>query len=181
MVNIIACVDSKNGIGANNSLPWNAPAEMKWFKDKTLFSVVVMGRKTFESMNSRYLKNRINVVISKDSALIADLRSSMEFKLFCNKLRGFKNEKNSENFIFEIFDLIKNEYPNKEIFIIGGEKIYNKVLENDSFIKNIYLSRLKDDYKCDKFFPEINSNHFSLTDISHEDAFTIENYERITK
>lgn len=174
MANIIACVDSRNGIGIDNSLPWKIKSEMEWFKLKTLFSVVIMGRKTFESMNSKYLKNRINVVISKDSAIIADLRSSVSFKLFCEKFRVIKNINNSEDFIFEIIDFIQKEYK-QEIFVIGGEKIYKKVSEKDGLIKNIYLSRLKKDYNCNKFFPEIDLNKYNYEDefLDNED-FNIE-------
>jgi dihydrofolate reductase len=70
----IAAMSRNRVIGANGSIPWRIPEEFKWFRRKTLGGVVVMGRKTFESL-PRLLDGRVNVVLTHDPAgLAADAR-----------------------------------------------------------------------------------------------------------
>ena len=65
--------EDKNGlIGEAGSLPWSLPADMKFFKETTMNDVVVMGRKTYESIPKRPLKNRINIVLTKQLDYKAD-------------------------------------------------------------------------------------------------------------
>ena len=65
MISIIAAV-SKNGvIGVDNKLPWNLPEDLKRFKELTTNNVVIMGRKTYESIG-KPLPNRINIVITRN-------------------------------------------------------------------------------------------------------------------
>ena len=70
LFNIITAVDNKNGIGKNNSIPWHkkdtmlSHIDLQFFKNKTSGHTVIMGRKTYESMNKRLLPNRINIIIS---------------------------------------------------------------------------------------------------------------------
>lgn len=66
-MNLIACIDNNWGIGYNNNLLFHIPDDLKRFKEITNNKVVVMGRKTFESLpNVKPLPNRINIVITKD-------------------------------------------------------------------------------------------------------------------
>lgn len=62
---IVALDPSTNGIGINNKLPWKVPIDLKYFKATTLNSTIIMGRNTWESIGSKPLKNRNNLVISK--------------------------------------------------------------------------------------------------------------------
>ena len=55
-------IDSKNGLAKNGTIPWKSKKDMTFFKNKTINKIVVMGRKTFESLGP--LKNRLNVVLS---------------------------------------------------------------------------------------------------------------------
>ena len=65
MISIIAAV-SKNGvIGVDNKLPWNLPEDLKRFKELTTNNVVIMGRKTYESIG-KPLPNRINIVVTRN-------------------------------------------------------------------------------------------------------------------
>ena len=57
---------SKNGvIAVNGKMPWHIPSDLRWFKEMTSGESVVMGRKTFESLGSKPLPNRVNIVLSK--------------------------------------------------------------------------------------------------------------------
>ena len=61
---ILAC-DLNGGIGYKNKLPWYIPLDLKRFKNLTQNGVVVMGRKTWESLPKKPLPKRVNVVVSK--------------------------------------------------------------------------------------------------------------------
>jgi len=72
MIHIIAAMTAKNRvIGIDNTLPWHYKEDLKHFKELTTGNVIIMGRKTFESIG-KPLPNRINVIISRDISYIAD-------------------------------------------------------------------------------------------------------------
>ena len=102
----IACVDAKNGIGKNGQLLVSIPDDMKFFRETTKDSIVVMGRKTlFSFRNKEPLKNRINVVFTNNAAL------KNEYTNFDNIY--FVNDFNEAKKIFEL-------YKDKKVFLIGG-------------------------------------------------------------
>lgn len=134
-VNAILAHDDKNGIGKNNDLPWprNA-ADMKWFRDCTIGHVVVMGRKTWESMGSKPLPRRINVVVSSRRDFPHPKDGGPDHVL-TGELSSVKT-------------LLKDLYPDLKIWIIGGANIYEHIL---STCDNIYLTHIPGDYECDTF------------------------------
>lgn len=128
-VNAILACDNQGGIGLNNELPWgHNSADMKWFRDNTIGSVVVMGRKTWESIGFHPLKKRINVVVSTQEFGGPDLIVSGDIE--------------------DIVQDLKNRYPNKDIWFIGGANIYE---QTHSYCDNIYLTQFEESYKCDTF------------------------------
>lgn len=60
----IAAMSRNRVIGAGNSIPWRIPEELKWFRQMTLGGVVIMGRRTFESL-PRPLAGRVNIVLTR--------------------------------------------------------------------------------------------------------------------
>jgi len=130
MISIIAAMGQNNGIGKNNKLLWHIPGDLKHFKEITSGNIVVMGRKTYESIG-RPLPNRTNIIITKN-----------------NK---FKAEdcliKNSFN---EVLEEAKS-YKDKEIFIIGGGQIYKQALPHTD---KLYLTIVDDEVQADTFFPD---------------------------
>jgi dihydrofolate reductase/thymidylate synthase len=120
------------GIGKNNKIPWNVKEDLARFKGLTQGHVVVMGRKTYESIG-RPLPGRINFVLSKQNFLHKDVTIFNNFESLQNEL-----DKRTEN-----------------IYIIGGTALYNEyILKADS----IYLTEIYHKYECDTFFPEIPGN-----------------------
>jgi dihydrofolate reductase len=99
---------SENGvIGNENRIPWHIPEDLIRFKEVTKNSIVIMGRKTFNSLPNGPLKNRINIVLSKT----------------------YENNQSNNEVIFvnmdNIFTILeKYENNNKKVFIIGGTEIY---------------------------------------------------------
>jgi len=69
-INAILAHDEYYGIGKEGKLPWkHSPADMKWFRDCTKGHVVIMGRKTWESIRSTNLPGRINIVVTGSSCI----------------------------------------------------------------------------------------------------------------
>ena len=150
---ILACT-FEGGIGYNNDLPWYIKSDLKKFKDitsKTLDSskqnAIIMGSKTYMSLPKKELPNRVNIVLTKKNNIIN------------NNIIIFNNINNAIQYCYNN-NLIEN------IFIIGGAEIYNIFLNNIHLIDNIYLTLLKNKYKCnryiliDKIFENFNfENH----------------------
>ncbi len=78
MISIIVAIDKNNLIGNNNSLPWNYPEDLKYFREITLNKTVLMGKNTFISIlnrNNKPLPKRKNIVVSHDKNLKFDFEN----------------------------------------------------------------------------------------------------------
>lgn len=135
---ILAC-DSNGCIGKGNSLPWSIEDDLKFFFKKTsdvdlphYHNVVIMGRKTFESMNSIPLKNRINIILSKDR-----MHQEHSNVLYAKSLHHALT-------ITLTLSNINN------IFIIGGIQLYNEALKHPAS-RYIYLTEIHEKYDGDHF------------------------------
>ena len=134
MIATIVAVDNNWGIGRNGDLLANIPEDKKFFKDKTDGSVVVMGRKTWDSLPIKPLPNRKNYVISRNTI----------------DNRGKDAEYIS---IEKAIETIENTHE-QNIFIIGGGQIYSKLLP---YCDTIYVTKIYESYEADTFFPNIDS------------------------
>jgi thymidylate synthase len=165
MFSLIVCVDKSNGIGmSNGDIPFKHSEDLKNFKNLTMNNIIVMGRKTYESL-TKPLKNRINVVISKtldktleekyDNLVIYNNNKEFINDIFINNLNQ-ENPKIKKEFVHSK----KNK---KEIFIIGGVGVYKYFLEHN-FIKKIFLTKVKRDYNCDinLNFGDFYNDHFGF-------------------
>lgn len=129
MINCIVAIEKNQGIGFNNQMPWpRLTQDLKWFKEKTTDNVIIMGRKTWESIGSKNLPNRINIVISSNFIDAAD-------RCFSDTERAL--------------DFCKIFYPYKEVYIIGGSAIYDAFMNK---IQRFYITEIEEHYTCDKFF-----------------------------
>lgn len=147
---IFAC-DLDNGIGKNNDLPWpHNKNDMKWFKRNTTNHIVVMGRKTWDSLNRKPLPNRINVVISDT------LEQDDRITIYSTKEYSFK----------DIFKKLEEKYPFKDIWIIGGAGLFKSTLP---FCKFLYLTKFNQKYECDVFVDQKDLDPFTLLIDHHED------------
>jgi len=143
-------------------LPWNIKEDLEHFKELTQNNVVVMGRKTFDSLpdKNRPLKNRINVVITNDVKLIGKNTSTLIFE-----------DMNTTKIIISRF--IKE---NKKVFIIGGEEIYTHFIDT---YDNMYITFIEKKYECDSFMTP-PSFKYSLTSYSDPKYALVEDGENIT-
>lgn len=129
-VSLIVAVSDNNGIGIDNKLPWTHIREdMLWFIKNTKDKVVVMGSNTWASLPSKPLLNRINVVLSSTGvALGSDLAISASVE--------------------ETISVLTTLYPDIEICIIGGAKVYNDFIPH---VDRIYLTRVHQVVKSDTY------------------------------
>jgi len=141
MISIIVAV-SKNGvIGVDNKLPWNLPEDLKRFKELTTGNVVIMGRKTYESIG-KPLPNRINIVVTRDkNFFVPGVLSANSLDSALLKAGG-----------------------NKDIFIIGGGEIYKQSM---GFVDKLYITEVDMEVEGDTTFPTISNTW----NISNEETF----------
>ena len=133
-ISMIAAVGRNNELGKDNDLIFHFKSDMKFFRETTTGSTVVMGRKTFESL-PKVLPNRRNIVISRN----ADL-----------KIDGAEVCQSVE----EALELCKND----NVFVIGGGKIYAEFLR---YADKLYLTEIEADcVDADTFFPDFDKSQW---------------------
>ena len=142
MVTIIAAIAEHNALGKNNQLIWHLPADLKRFKKTTLNHVVIMGRKTFESLG-KPLPNRTNILITRDK------NYKVEGCVVVNSLK-------------EALETATKEDENP--FILGGAEIYKQALP---FTDKLDVTFVHHQFDADVFFPEIDKTIWKET--SRED------------
>ena len=146
-IKIIAALSTNGVIGDKGKIPWFIRGELKRFKDITMGHNVVMGRKTFESIG-KVLEGRRNIIISNNKSFHADgaiVENSLDSAISqCD--RG------------------------KDIFIIGGSKIYEMALK---YCDYLYLTVIHKSFSGDTFFPEYDARKWTL--ISETRNYDLEN------
>ncbi len=143
MISIIAACDENCGIGKDGKIPWHNKEDMAHFKSATMDKTVVMGRKTWKSLNYKELKGRENVILSHEAQPLS----------MGNKYKNVK--------MFRTIEFLCEHY-NNDFVIIGGQQIYSEFLERD-LVDHIMLTAIKGRYECDTFFPYIYENRWSTT------------------
>lgn len=149
MINGIVAVDRSQGIGFQNSMPWpRLKGDLQWFKQLTTDNVIIMGRKTWNSIGAKPLPNRINIVVTRGVECL-----------------GADHQFNDTD---DALDVGWSKYPNKEIFIIGGSAIYQQYLD---VVDRFYITEIDADYKCDTFF-DLNYVKENFTRVTEHATFT---------
>lgn len=135
-MNLIVAADNKWGIGRDNGLLASLPTDMKYFKAHTVNKVVVMGRKTLESMPGRRgLPGRINYVLTSNPEYEAER---------CTVF-------NSEDELFAELD----KYDPDDVFLIGGATLYNRFYK---MCDRLYITRIEADLGADTFITDMGSD-----------------------
>jgi dihydrofolate reductase len=142
MISLIVAIAQNNAIGKDNDLLWHISEDLKYFKKTTNARTVLMGRKTWESLPFKPLKNRRNIVVSsqKDYQISgAELFSDTD-----KALEALKEEKD-------------------EMFCIGGASLYKALLPKAD---KLYITRVYKDFEADVFFPEIDEQIWEIKRLS---------------
>lgn len=149
MINMIVCKNNFDYIGKDNKMLYHIPKDLAFFKRKTVNHVIIMGRKTFESLPGM-LPNREHWVVTRDPSF--------------NKARSFNS----------IDDVLEAINPNVDYYIIGGGEIYKQFMP---YADCLYITEV-DDFKVgDVRFPSIDMTKWSLsvsrTDIDEKSNLTL--------
>jgi dihydrofolate reductase len=134
-ITLVVAASENNAIGKNNQLLWHLPKDMRFFKNTTWGLPIVMGRKTFESMGSRLLPGRVNIILTHQKGLAID------GAIVVNTLE-------------EAMAFAKHQFY-KELMVIGGGQIYTMALP---LANKVWLTRVHTTIEGDTFFPSLDSD-----------------------
>ncbi|MBQ1992937.1 MAG: dihydrofolate reductase [Lachnospiraceae bacterium] len=133
-MNMIVAVDNNWAIGYKNSLLVKIPRDQKLFQEMTTGKVVVMGRKTLESLPQKQpLQNRINIILSGNKAF---------------KVKGATVVNSIEELLKEL-----KKYNDNDIFIAGGESLYKQMLP---YCDTAHVTKIDYEYQADTYCPDLD-------------------------
>lgn len=132
MLSIIVAKAKNNVIGKNNEIIWKLPTDMKRFKDLTTGHVIIMGRKTFESIG-RVLPNRKHIIFSQNP--------------------DFKVEDENVEIVHSMLQIQQYIEDENENFVIGGAMIYNLLMP---YVNKMYITQIDKEFEGDAFFPRVD-------------------------
>lgn len=157
-ISIIAALSAVDrGLGKNNQLLWKIPNDLKRFKELTNSHAIIMGRKTYESIE-RPLPNRTNIIITRDTSY------QKEHCMVAHSLEEALQK--------------AREVEQQEMFIIGGGEIYNQALP---FTDKLYLTLIDEKKDADTFFPDYSEFQRKIFEEKHQEEippYTFINLER---
>ena len=160
----VVALSNNNVIGVNNNLPWNLKTDLAHFKNYTSNKIIVMGRKTYESIG-RPLPNRINLIVSNT----------------IKEINGAELFKSTEDAINKAKELCINKNLD-EIIIIGGGYLFRDTL---SITNKLVLTKVNCNIEGDIFYPEIDLSEWKKLssenfkkDSDNDYDFTVITYEK---
>ncbi|WP_026471197.1 dihydrofolate reductase [Alkanindiges illinoisensis] len=162
IVHVVA-MDEQHCIGVNNQLPWHLTEDLKHFKRITQGGVIVMGRKTYDSMG-RALPNRVNWVLTRDTSWQAD-----QVKV-AHTLDDILNQASADVKQLQL----------QSIFIIGGAEIFRQTLD---IADRLELTHVSLDVQGDTFYPVVPKSFQAISRQPMQDektgvAFEFVRYQR---
>lgn len=136
VISIIVAYDEDRAIAKDGQIPWHIKDDFRHFKKTTLGCPVVMGRKTWDSLPKKPLPDRSNIVITSGPG-------------------RYNPPVLSAGCLEEALWIAGEADPGKEIFIIGGERVYKEALAS-GIVEKVVASHIKGRFGGDLFFPELD-------------------------
>ncbi len=149
----IAAMSLNRAIGIENRIPWHLPEDFKWFKQMTTGQVIVMGRKTYESIG-KPLPNRTTIVLSRSGAPIPGVQVVADLTRI---------------------DPADPALAGRQIFICGGAQIYAQALP---LCSDLYLTLVNRTVEGDTFFPPFEDQFQLAAELRSTPEFKILHYRR---
>lgn len=134
IIAIIAAMDRNGVIGKDGVLPWHIPEEMEFFTRSTMGHIVLMGRKTYESLRIKPLPGRISMVLSRDKS--------------CQVAEGVLLFNNLEQAEAKAREIAQGK---QMMFVIGGRELFEEYLPRADFL---YLTKIEASFEGDARFPD---------------------------
>ena len=149
----IAAMSENRVIGNGNKIPWHLPEDFKWFKKMTTGQIIVMGRKTFESIG-KPLPNRTTIVLSRTNFQYPGVQTISHL-----------NE----------IERVISDVAGRQVFICGGAQIYEQTLP---LCSDLFLTFVKRTVEGDALFPPFENQFELVEEILDSPDFKILHYER---
>lgn len=155
-ISLVAAISKNNCIGKNGELPWHIPEDMKRVKELTTGNVVVMGRKTWESIPEKYrpLPNRTNVVITRQEDYSVP--------------QGV--------FVYASVEDALEAHKGEHIIGFGGQMIYEHLMPRADTLEITHVDEHVD--ACDAFFPSIDLDAWKETKREDHNGFSFVTYKK---
>lgn len=150
MISIILAHDDLCGIGLNNAMPWHCSEDFAWFRQQTVGKTIVMGRKTFESLGSKPLPKRTNIVLTSDT-----------------KEYPCQTYKSIDDLLTEHQDFV----------VIGGNQIYQEFLKRD-LVDTMIITHHHGKYPVDTHFLYPDMRNYERIEEAITTANTFRVYKR---
>lgn len=141
-LSLVVAMSINNVIGRDGVLPWNLPSDLRHFRRITSGKTVIMGRKTWNSLHTKPLPHRNNIVITRNKDFLAEggmVAYSLDMAL------GLASD-------------------SVEVMVIGGQEIYQLAIPRAN---RIYLTTIQDSYDGDAYFPNLNPSEWE--EVGRED------------
>lgn len=157
----IVAMTSDRLIGNAGKLPWHVPEDLKFFKRTTTGHAVIMGRKTYESMN-KPLPNRRNIVISRQPGYVPPTGHSTvpvgasERIATSGGAGGGETSLDVVHSLEEALELCRSRNE-RDAFIIGGAQIFEAAM---GMVDEMIITRIEGDYEGDVFFPKWDASEW---------------------
>ncbi|MFC0523232.1 dihydrofolate reductase [Pontibacillus salicampi] len=139
MISFLVAMDHNRTIGKNNDLPWKLPEDLKFFKQVSMGKTIIMGRKTFESMNGP-LPGRTNVVVTGQHQFSVD---GVHVIHDLDTIRKWEKQE-----------------PEKEWLVIGGSHVFEQMIKDAD---RMYITWIEESFDGDTFFPAFNEEEWTLS------------------
>ncbi len=162
MLSAIAAMSENRVIGSKNQIPWDLPEDMKFFRNKTLGKIVVVGRNTLESMGGP-LPSRRHIVLTKNPSLVASYAS----------IKIASSPREAVQLAEQL--LVEHRGVEPEVMVIGGALVYEQMMP---YLKRIYLTVIHKNIEGDSYFPKVDEKEFRLIAKEEKDGFDFRIYER---
>ena len=142
----IAAMSRNRVIGRDNQLPWHVPEDLQFFREKTKGKILILGRKTFESLGGKPLPGRLHIVITRQKDWNFEhpmVRKVMDVE---SALKLAQQE------------LQTGQWPD-EVYVVGGSEIYKQTMP---LLNKLYLTVMNFETEGDAYFPEFEQLGFKL-------------------
>ncbi|HAA16280.1 MAG TPA: diacylglycerol kinase [Cytophagales bacterium] len=168
MIRTIIVARAQNGvIGKDNDLVWHLPNDLKHFKGHTKGHMLVMGRKSFESMGMGGLPGRLNMIVTRNREYTAE--GCLVFHAVEEALE------------------MAQAHRQKEVYILGGGEIYRQALDKD-LVDRLVITEVHGNFEGDTTFPDFDKDRFVLerqedhpADANHSHAYSFVWYNRVPR
>ena len=169
---ILSC-DDNNGIGHKNALPWCIPDDLMYFKkmttrvkDSSKQNMIIMGKRTWESLPYQPLPKRVNMILSRTKSVI-----NPDVYIISNQ--PIRHSISLESAIIHA----NSDSTIENIFIIGGASVYNEALSKKKCYK-IFLTKVEGSHDVDTYIDPISESDYHISDIKVCDGHSFITYNK---